>query len=179
MKQLDVFSLRETFSRQQILLCFNGPFSTSIIEEIGKALKHYLQGLEASASAVMDVFSVYIEMTQNVRQYATLKGYTEQLATATVVISRDTSGHYVISAGNLVEPADGAALVARIEHLAGLDKGQLKAAYKEQLRKPREPGATGAGLGLIDMARKASAPLACSLCALNDGQAFFSLRVVI
>ena len=61
-----------------------------------------------------------------------------------------------------------------------LDKAQLKAAYKEQLRKPRDADAvSGAGLGLIDIARKASEPLQASLRELSDGRAFISLRAVM
>ena len=65
--------------------------------------------------------------------------------------------------------------------LSGLDKVQLKAAYKEQLRKPREDAAaaSGAGLGLIDMARKASAPLQATLRNLADGRSFLSLCAVV
>ncbi|MCG2586888.1 biofilm regulation protein kinase SiaB [Massilia sp. TS11] len=176
----DVFALRESFSQQGIMLCFNGPISRSLIEEIGHALKNYLQAEDVKPSAAMDVFGTYIELTQNIRHYATRRGYGEIEGSATVVIARDEDGHYVVSAGNQVEMADGRALLARIEALAALDKVQLKAAYKEQLRKPREPDAvSGAGLGLIDIARKASAPLTASLKEQADGRGYFSLRAVI
>jgi hypothetical protein len=67
-----------------------------------------------------------------------------------------------------------------VASLAELDKQQLKALYKEQLRRPRQEGAsTGAGLGLIDVARKSSAPLQCSLDALDAGKAFFTIRATI
>lgn len=64
-----------------------------------------------------------------------------------------------------------------LEKLRGLDKAGLKAVYKEQSRKPREAGASGAGLGLIDMARKATRPLEYSLRAVDDTYFFFSLEV--
>jgi len=48
------------------------------------------------------------------------------------------------------------------------------------LRKPREAGASsGSGLGLIDIARKASEPLSASLREIDAGRAFFSLSAVI
>lgn len=176
----DVFAVRDLFMRQKILLCFNGPFSSGLIEELGNALKNYLKDLETSSSVMFDVFSAYIEMTQNIRLYNLNKGYNEQLACSTVIISRDDVGRYVLSAGNVVSPNDGSALVERIAHLASLDKAQLRALYKDVLRKPRVPGASsGAGLGLIDVARRASEPLRCSLQTFGEGLVFFSLRVVI
>ncbi len=180
MEASDLYSLREHFTRQRILLCFNGPISRSLIEEIGNALKNYLHAEQAQPSAATDVFATYIEMSQNIRHYSADRGYGEQEASATVVIARDEADHYTVSAGNLVEIADGKPLLARISALALLDKAQLKTAYKEQLRKPRDAAASaGAGLGLLDIARRSSAPLVASLTELTGQQAFFSLRATI
>jgi hypothetical protein len=180
MELTDLYSLRETYNEQNILLCFNGPFSQGLIEEIGSALRKHMQSATMSSSSAMDVFGVYIEITQNIQQYAAARGYSDTDASATVVISRDNEGRYVIAAGNIVEADDGATLVRRIEALAGLDKAQLKAAYKEQLRKPREETSESGGLGLIDIARKATTPVTCSLRPAHAAtQNFFSLRVVI
>jgi hypothetical protein len=96
-----------------------------------------------------------------------------------VVVSRDDNGAYVIAAGNIVERQDGEALQQRIAQLAAMSKDELKAAYKERLRRPREEQG-GAGLGLIDLARKARVPFSCGLHPLDgDERCFFSLRVVI
>jgi hypothetical protein len=128
----------------------------------------------------MDVFSAYVEMTQNIRHYAVKHGYDENDSSSTVIVARHDEHHYVVQAGNLVENADGAALLQQIERLAKLDKVELKAAYKTQLRQPRDASAgSGAGLGLIDIARKSALPLSASLAAADDGRSFFSLRAVI
>lgn len=180
MDLIDLFTLQQTYNQQRIMLCFNGPLTRSLIEEIGTALRNYMQRENANASSSMDVFGAYIEMTQNIRHYAASKGWHDSEASATVVIARDEQGRYVVSAGNVVDAADGRELAARIEGLGAMDKAALKAQYKEQLRKPRNDDASsGAGLGLIDMARKAAEPMACSLRTLDDGRAFFSLRVVM
>lgn len=177
---LELFSLREQFNREQIMLCFNGPISRSLIEEIGNALRDYLTADRATPSAAMDVFAVYIEMTQNIRHYTRERDWSEQDSSATVVVSRDEQGRYMISAGNLVDAADGEVLMRSIDELREMDKSQLKSAYKEQLRRPRNAAASsGAGLGLIDIARKASEPLQATLAPATDGRAFFSLRAVI
>jgi hypothetical protein len=180
MQHVDLYLLRETYNEKHILLCFNGPFSQGLIEEIGHALRTYLQSETASSSAALDVFAVYIELAQNIRHYSAARNYDDSDASATIVISREANSHYVISAGNLVELSDGEALCERVNVLAAMDKAQLRAAYKEQLRRPRAEGAQGAGLGLIDIARKAGEPISCSLHPVNDGtRYFFSLRVAI
>jgi len=176
----DLFALQQTCNQHRIMLCFNGPLTKSLIEEIGNVLRNYMQHEQATSSAALDVFAAYIEMTQNIRHYVVSKGWGENEAAATIVIARDATGRYSVSAGNIVEAADGQDLVSRVNALAVVDKAQLKAAYKEQLRKPRDVGlASGAGLGLLAIARRASEPLACSLRTLDDGRAFLSLRAVV
>lgn len=124
-------ALRDFFSAEKILICFNGPISRSLISEIGVALKEHIESTRHCMGAAMDVFSVYIEISQNIRHYAAAKGYVEPEAVATVVIAESGDGSYVVSAGNVVELADGEALEARVQRLSALDKRELKALYKE------------------------------------------------
>ncbi len=180
MEPIDLFSLREQFNRNRIMLCFNGPISRSLIEEVGHALKNYLQTDKVHPSAAMDVFGIYVELTQNIRHYAGSKGNDDITNSATVIVGRSAEGRYVVQAGNLVEQADGEAVLARIQAIAAMDKATLKAAYKEQLRKPRDPNAsTGAGLGLLDMARKSAEPLSAQLSLSEQGRAFLTVRAVV
>lgn len=181
MPGIDLYGLRSQFSRQRILLCFNGPISRSLIEEIGNALRNHLEADRVQPGAAMDVFGIYIELTQNIRHYVARMGYGEQESAATVVVARDEEGRYMILAGNLVEREDGNTLKARVEELAAMDQSALKAAYKAQLRQPKEEGAlTGAGLGLTDVARKSVEPLQAHVSEVNeDGRVFFSLRAVV
>lgn len=180
MNASDLYALRQRFNQDRTLLCFNGPISRSLIEEIGNALKNYLEVEQARPAEAMDVFSSYIEMTQNIRQYALHHNYGDSDAAATVVIARDPQGRYVVTVGNRVEITDGQRLVDRVKELALMDKAELKAIYKAQLRQPRDPSATtGAGLGLIDLARRATAGIEATLSPHGDGRGFFSLSVVI
>ncbi|BCM92758.1 hypothetical protein IAD21_04640 [Abditibacteriota bacterium] len=180
MDHSDLYLLRETYNQKRLVLCFNGPFSQGLIEELGLALRSHLQSDSVSSAAASDVFAVYIELTQNIRHYARHNTISDE-AGGTVAIGRDEQDRHIILAGNVVEPEDGRALQERVRDIAGMDKAQLRAAYKEQLRRPREEGsASGAGLGLLDIARKSSEVLSCSLLPVNSGnQLFFSIKVVI
>ena len=174
----DLYELRETFNQQQIMVCFNGPINAALIEEIGRALRDYLNHQQETPCAVADIFSVYIEMTQNIRRYADQHPDLAGAASAAIVVSRE-DGHYVVSAGNVVTPDDGRALVRRIDELAAMDQAGLKALFKTQLRQPRESLNGSAGLGLIDMARKSSRPLVATVRDMDETRSFLSLRVVL
>ena len=178
----NLHDIRRTLSNDGILICFNGPFSHGIIEELGKAVRRHLESEDVQKSALMDVFAVYIEATQNVSNYANRPGRREEerlsLNGGIIVIGRQGE-HYVVQSGNPVLAEDGAALSRRLDRIIALDKPGLKALYKEQMRQPVEPGGAGAGLGLIDMARKARLPLEYALVPDDRGLTFFSLKVTL
>lgn len=174
----DIFALREVFNRERIMLCFNGPITATLIEEIGMALRKHMEQMAETTSAVSDVFSVYIEMTQNIRHY--VQEHPELAReSSSILVSRPEDGGYVVCAGNVVLRDHGEALERRVSELAGLGKDALKAAFKTQLRQPRAELNGSAGLGLIDIARKATSPMRCDLRPLDDHRSFFSLRVAL
>ena len=180
MAAIDLYELRAKLTNEEVLICFAGPFSHSIIEELGMAVKRYLEAEQVTKSSLMNVFAVFVEQTQNVKNYAERRAAelpAGGLNSAIVVIGR-SGDRYVVSSGNVVVRTDIAPVLEQLEQLRNLDRVGLKGLYKEQLRRGAEPG-HGAGLGLIDMARSASEPLQASLQEIDDRFCFFSLRAVI
>lgn len=181
MESITLHDLKETFSKKGILICFAGPFSHSIIEELGNAVKRYLEAEQLTKSSLMDVFSIFIEQTQNVRNYAEFKaheGNSDRDFNSAIVVIGKNGDKFVVSSGNLVERKDIQHAVEKLDMLEKLDKQALKAAYKEQMRRERAPGSSS-GLGLIDMSRKTSKPLQYSIIEVDDQYCFFSLKATI
>lgn len=182
MQKIDLWTLRRQFEDANIQICFNGPLSHSIIEELGLAVKRYLENETPGSEKMMDVFSVYIEQTQNVRNYVQRKVSTGadpvRFNAITLLIGRE-GDRYLVSSGNLVDLTDLPVLRSRIDHLRTLDAAGLKAFYKEERRKPVSEDAMGAGLGLIDMARKTSQPLEYQIQPVDEETVFFNLIAVV
>ena len=175
----DLDRIRQFLAEEGILMCFNGPFRHSIIEELGQAVRSHLEAEDGRKNAMTDVFSVFIEATQNVSNYARSEPWTEaeraRVQSGVLVIGRQED-QYRIRCGNYIRPADTGPLLARLDALAALDAAELKALFKARLR-AEPPAGGGAGLGLIRMARTASRPLAYEVAPSEDGLAFFSLTV--
>ncbi|MDY0162432.1 SiaB family protein kinase [Desulfobotulus sp.] len=181
--QIDLYELQQTLSREEIMLCFNGSLSQTIIEELGLAIRKHLENERVEKSRVFDVFSIYIEQVQNIRHYAARRAGSEtesqRLANAIVVV-RQSGDRYIISSGNAVAHGDTGSLLAHIDHLRTLDASALRRLYKETLRKPRDKDPqAGAGLGLISMARLAKEPLSYALRPVDSVYAFFTLSATI
>lgn len=165
-----------------ILISFSGRFSQAIIEELGEAVKKYLEMEQSPKNHIFHIFSIFIEQTQNIKNYCMSKQSTnfyENIANSCMVtIGKTEIGNYICS-GNIIEEQDIPGLVGRIEPLISLDKIELKKLYKESLKKEISADSLGAGIGLIDMARKASYPLEYSITQLDDQYSFFTLKAVV
>lgn len=174
--------LQQLLQREGILISFSGKLSQGLIEEYGQAVKTYMEIEERPHDEVYNVFSIFIEQTQNIKNYCTRKRDSEryeQISQSCIVtIGRNEEGYY-IWAGNVVEREDLAPIVSRLNEMSGLDKAGLKKLYKESLRRELPEGAGSAGLGLIDMARKANRPLEFSIDELDDGLSFITLKAVV
>lgn len=176
---MDLYQLRELFTHNGILMCFNGPFSHSLIEEIGIAIRNHLARENLSRMAVQDVFAVYIKMTLNVRAYLTAKNITaNDAASATIVISRKGES-YAVTSGNVILKEDTRRLQERIEYINTLPPDRLKAEIRQQLRREIPEGATGAGVGLMEMAKRASGKLIYSFRDLDERYDFFTLTAYL
>lgn len=183
MKGNDLLDIQRTLRNQGLLISFSGRFSQAIIEELGAAVKRYLEMEESPKSDIFNIFSIFIEQTQNVKNYCGSKEGTDAYDTISnsciVTIGKTESGGNYICSGNLVEEKDVQSLIKKIDMIIPLDKIELKKLYKETLKSEMSEQQNGAGLGFIDMARKAKAPLEYSVSKVDDHYSFFTLKTIV
>ena len=172
---MDLFKLREEFTRAGIMICFNGPFSHSIIEELGFAVRNHLEAEKTAMAAVMDVFAIYIELAQNVKNYVDVRNMSIEHAKSSIITIARNGGIYSITSGNNVYKEDVPQIMENIEAINALDPQGLRKLYKEQLRKTTPPESLGAGLGLMEIARHSSGKMSYNVRDIDDVMAFFSL----
>ena len=68
----------------------------------------------------------------------------------------------------------------RLDHLNTLDKQQLRQLHKEVMQGENDnPESKGAGLGLIEIARRATEPIGYTFEPVNDNLSSFTMYVVI
>ena len=161
------------------MICFNGAFVHSIIEEIGSALRRYLEGSETKKGSAMDVFSVYIEQAQNVRNYLARKSFAEASHNNAIIVIGRRGERYVVSSGNIIESQDVTELSARLDSLTRLDAEGLRRLFKERLRAPTRSEGGGAGMGLIEIARRSSEALQYAFHPVDDRYRFFCLTAIV
>ena len=60
-----------------------------------------------------------------------------------------------------------------------MNKDELKALYKEKLRADPEEGSKGAGLGFMEIARRATQPIEFDFVEVDADYTFFALKATI
>jgi hypothetical protein len=87
---------------------------------------------------------------------------------------------YFVYSGNVVTDRNAGILKEQIDHLNTLDKKELRQYHKERMKAENDnPGSKGAGLGLIAIARRSSAPIEYEFTPYGDGHQHFTMYVII
>ncbi len=177
-----IAGLKDILSQSGIALSFSGCFSQGIIEEVGEAIKSYLKSGGDPKTRTRKLFSVYIEQTQNVKNYAASlpsSDENEKVMASGIMVSGERDGAYFVCSGNLVKNEHIAPLRKNLERLTQLDQKALSELYRERLKQDVSDDTTGAGLGLIEMARRASRPIEYDFAPRGDDYSFFTITVYV
>jgi hypothetical protein len=172
----------EQLKDEGIIFSFSGPVSQSLLEGIGETLRQKMTLEETSTSVTQKVFSIFVELMQNVINYSAEKGAAgedeQDLSFGILLIGKHDS-HFYIKCGNYITQDQKKPLTEKLSKIQHMNKDELKKYYKEQRRKDAEDGSKGAGLGFIEMARKASQPIGFDFTSAQDGRIFFVVNAVV
>jgi hypothetical protein len=94
-------------------------------------------------------------------------------------MTRNYYNKFYIASGNLVEQNKTLLLKEKIENINKLSKEELKQLYMRVLGTDEFTAKGGAGLGLIEMARKSGRKLEAEFENINDLMAYFYLQMII
>ncbi len=176
-------SFKAQLDQRGIIFSFSGYMSEGILFSLGEALRQKMTLEETDVTTVKKVFSVFVEQSQNIIRYSADKvpgsgDIGHELSSGMVTIGRDQGRFFIVCANSIVsEQVE--KLKARLELLRNMDKDALKTYYREQLREAPDDSSRGATIGLIEIARRASAPIEFDFLPEDGGTTFFCLRVSI
>jgi len=177
-----LIDIQKNLQASNILTCFSGRFSQGLIEEMGEAVKKHMESEEKPKNDIFSVFSIFIEQTQNIKNYMATKidkDIYSYFSKSSIVCIGKNQEEYFIWSGNLIENHDIKKLENKLEIVSKASKDELKMLYKEQLKNNSEPDNIGAGIGLIEIARKAKKPIEYNFEYFENGFSFYEIRVVV
>jgi len=169
-----------------ITLVYSGPLWAEGIGGVAGTLKKRLEFDEMPLETSQEVFSVFVEQMNNMLMYSTEK---EQFGPFDEMHSEAPKGTFIlgtkgkayfIQTGNMMRNESVEFVKSKIDHLNSLDKQELRKYYKEQTKlETTNADSKGAGLGLIEIARRISSKIEYTFTPYDEGYTFFTMYVMI
>lgn len=174
---------KRVLDERGILFSFSGYLSEGILYSLGDTLRQKMTLDDTDLTTIKKVFSVFIEQAQNIIRYSAEKvlgnvGKSVELSSGMVNIGTEGNRFFIVCANTILEE-DVPRLRERLEILQKMDKDEIKAYYKEQLREAPDEKSRGATIGLIEIARRASEPIEFDFDRIDAEKHFFCLKVSI
>jgi Family of unknown function (DUF6272) len=180
---------RALLHKHGVIFAYSGYVTEPVLSGVGEALEQKLTIDDADTKTLRSVFAVFVEQMQNIIRYsaelaqpapppASDDGALKEIRYGILTIGKE-GGDYVVCAGNLIRRSDVERLRARLIRIRDMSKDELKALYKEQLRADPEEGSKGAGLGFMEIARRATKPIEFDFTDVDRDHAFFALKATI
>lgn len=184
----NLYEFKKDLNKRGVFFCFSGPVSQDLLVEIGATLKQKMKLEETRNSTALRVFSMVVEQAQNIIHYSAEKcprdasaigeGPEEELSIGIIAVGYEKE-HYFVLCGNKIRNQNVGNLRDRLTKLQKMTKDELKKFYRQERRRGPSPGSKGAGLGFIDMAKKASRPIEFNFEKIDEDFSFFSSKTVI
>ena len=177
----ELYKLKTDFLNSGIIFCYSGYMTEGTLVGIGDAIKKKLMLDETDPRTAKVIFSVFVEQVQNMIRYSEEKEIREdnqEIRFGILTVGREDQGFFV-SCGNRIRSNDVPRLKQALAKIQQMDNKALKKAWKEGLRAGPPEGSKGAGIGFIDIARKAKGGIQFDFKELDKNSAFFSLKAFI
>lgn len=161
---LDHFYRFQDLARQQsVVFYYTGYFSQAIVSAMGDALRQRLNQTDASNMQRRKLFSVFIEMAQNVVHYSaehlSASDSTDQEIRRGALWVGEQDSHFYVVCANPVAREQVGRIRDKLMPLLGMSNDDIKQLYKQKLRSDNDAESKGAGLGFLTVARDATEPV--------------------
>lgn len=171
------FQLRNELNEDGAVFCYNGYLTEELMASIGTVLKTKLEADNVEKKRIRSVFHFFVEQVQNIIRYSdeaeeTIEVPSEFRYGLVLVGSRE--GTHFVTCANLIDQKNVEPLKNSLDKLNKMSDDELKQLYKTMLRSESSESSKGAGVGFIDIARKAS-KFEYDFIAVDEHSSYFSL----
>jgi len=173
-----IFKLFKAMQKDNLNYIYRGLFTAKITDNILALAESNLVKKEDPRALKRKVYNVMVEGLQNITKHQADIDEDVENNNGVFVLKKENF-KYFITTGNLIENENIAALTAQIEQVNRLDEDELKAYHRQVLVDGKISSKGGAGLGLIDMARKSGNKLLYAFEKVDDKYSYFYLHTEI
>ena len=181
----NVYEYSRMLADKKITVIYSGPIWAGGVEGMAELLQRRLDVDNLPLTTSKSIFSVFVEQMHNMLMYSAEKETFSVDNEATdiskgIFILGKMEQNYFIKTGNVVSEYSAGVLKERIDHLNTLDKQELRQFFKERQKVDNDnPESKGAGIGLIEIARRAKSKIEYDLTPHSEDLMYFTMSVEI
>jgi hypothetical protein len=184
--EFNIRHFNKMLDENNIYVSYSGPIWANGVDGIAEMILNRFEYDDIPFSASQSIFSIFVEQINNMMMYSaekeqrkTSEGRVTNVSRGVFILGiKDSS--YFIQTGNWVTEYSAEILKIRIDHLNTLDKKEMRRFYKQQMQAENENmESCGAGIGLIEIARRATGPIEYSFEPQAEGIKYFTLSANI
>ncbi len=166
-------------SADKVLYTYQGVIDESITGKISDLMDKHFEENTIPTERRKKFFLIMVECVQNVFHHQLKPEHEGQPFESGIIVSTDVNSNYRIVSGNYIVNGSVKALGEKIEKMNAMTPEQLRTFYQESLAVAELSEKGGAGLGILDMARKSKMPLEYEFVPIDDHYSFFILAISI
>ncbi|MBR2195468.1 MAG: SiaB family protein kinase [Salinivirgaceae bacterium] len=172
-----VLSLHDEMASNGFSLVYEGEFSHEVMKMFTSMAERDMDKSNEDKAVKRKVFHVMVECLQNMTKHSDDVDQNDGIGNGLFIVGKKDGYWSVITANRILkEKIEG--LKKSIDNINSLNKEDLNALYKKQIREGTLSEKGGAGLGLIDIARKTGRQLDYQFLPLEDNENYFFLLKV-
>jgi len=179
----NMYDMYKRMEHDEIILAFKGDVTEELLTSVFQIMESRLEMSPAELRLKKKVNNILVECLQNV--YHHMEDFTEEekpddhAGSAMFIICQDKQNGFRVITGNHILNTNVEILKGKIDAVNAMSPEELKIHYIEALRKTEFSEKGGAGLGLIDMARKSGRKMNYRFDPVNERLSFFSLMLEV
>ncbi len=162
----------------KIILAYKGNLTHDLFKNLIQLAEVKLDFTESNCKVKKKVFGVVVEILQNVYHHFEDQVISKNLFNITFTIRKVKSG-YLILTGNPVSTNKIKYLQENLDTINNMSSKELKVNYRKSLGDQSFTSKGGAGLGLMNMARKSGSKVDYKFKPFNNDYSFFNLKVKV
>lgn len=171
-----IYGFHKDMTGKKLNLVFEGEFTQEITKSVLAMTERNMDSYHEETGVKKKVFNVMVECLQNICKHSGTVKDPDKIGRAVFMVGQEENGYFICT-GNYIFSDKVEGLKAKLMEVNSLDKDGLKELYKALIRNGNLADHGGAGLGLIDMARKASSKLEYDFEKVSDTVSFYSLLI--
>lgn len=171
-----IYDFHKLMNEKDIMLVYCGEFSQELNKTLLSFTERKFKSENVEDNTRRKIFNIMVEMLQNISKNKIERASEVPDISAAFILGANENDYILISS-NLIRNDQIARLRDRIDQVNSLDKEGLKQLYKDVRLNASFSEKSGAGIGIIDIARKSENSLGYRFEEINNDFSVFSFLI--